>query len=146
MGTGFSGALFFSMRTVMENETRRAGIAPDVQRFFIPVELDRTRVLAFDSAATFLIYQKYGAKFFWELYERDPENPKVLRLRSHEAVEFFLWAGLQRDAKAAGEMLTLEDVSAMILPTTIDDVVASLLIALSATQRRPVKKDESKNG
>jgi len=58
-------------------------------------------------------------------------------------LEFFLWAGLQRDADAAGEILRLEDVAALILPQTISDLAQALLIALSATHRRPEK--ESKN-
>jgi hypothetical protein len=126
-----------------------AGIQPDAARFFIPVELDRTRVLAFDSAATFLIFQKFGENFIHELYEADPNAPapvkgrgQKLRLRSREAFEFFLWAGLQRDAKAAGEILTLEAVADQIVPTTINDLFSALLVALAAT-RRPVNKAQA---
>lgn len=117
----------------------RVGIPADVQRFFIPVELDRQRVLVFDNRASFLVYQRYGATFFRELYEPDPHNPKSFRLRSHEAFEFFLWVGLLRDADAAGEVLTQEFVASLILPDTIEDLAQALLIALSATRRRPDK-------
>lgn len=120
----------------------RVGIPADVQRFFIPIELDRQRVLVFDNRASFLVYQRYGATFFRELYEPDPHNAKSFRLRSHEAFEFFLWAGLLRDADAAGEVLTQEHVASLILPDTIEDLAQALLIALSATRRRP---DKSKN-
>jgi hypothetical protein len=138
----------------MHDSQRIQGIPPDPQRFFIPVELDRRRVLAFDNKATFVVYQKYGAGFWRELYEADPNAPepeekgkgRAFRIRSLDALEFFLWAGLQRDAEAAGEVLTLEDVAAMILPTTIADLAGALLVALAATQRRPAKKaDTPKN-
>jgi hypothetical protein len=118
------------------------GIPADLQRFFVPVDLDRRRTLAFDNRATFLIYQRFGSGFWHELYERDPENPNQFRLRSHTAFEYFLWAGLQRDADAAGEVLTLEQVSRLILPTSIGELAQALLVALSATHKRP---DKSKN-
>lgn len=131
--------------------TERRGIPADVQRFFIPVELDRARVLAFDHKATFLVYQKYGANFWRELYERDPNAPEpehskshAYRIRSVGALEYFLWAGLQKDAEAAGETLAIEDVRAMILPSTFSDLAGALMMALAATQRRPAKA-ESKN-
>jgi hypothetical protein len=126
-------------------EMQRTGIHPDAARFFIPVELDRPRVLAFDSAATFLTFQRFGENFIHELYEADPNapapakgQPQRLRLRSHDAFVFFLWAGLQRDARSAGETLTLEAVADQIVPTTINDLFSALLVALAAT-RRPVK-------
>jgi hypothetical protein len=123
-----------------ENHVRK-GLAPDPQRFLIPVELDRVRVLAFDNRATFRIYQRYGAAFWLELFEHDPadELGSRLRLKSQDAFEFFLWVGLQRDADEAGETLTLEQVQEFILPTTINDLAAALLVALSATRTRPEK-------
>lgn len=124
----------------------RKGLAPDVQRFFIPVMLDRERVLCFDNRAAFRIFQRYGAAFWRELYESDPNDPAPdtrhgprLRLKSQEAFEFFLWVGLQRDADEAGETLTIEQVQEFILPTTINDLAGALLIALAATRTRPEK-------
>src|SRR5579871_218920 len=114
------------------------GIAPDPARCFIPVELDRLRVLAFDNEATFLVFHKYGDDFFHALYEPDPNAPKPakgeptkFRIHSREVFEYFLWAALQRDARAAGESLTLEDVAEQILPTTISTLAIALLVALS---------------
>lgn len=122
----------------------RKGLVPDPARYFIPVELDRVRVLCFDNRAAFRIYQRYGAAFWRELYEPDPEDPAPdpkhgprLRLRSQEAFEFFLWVGLQRDADEAGEELSLDLVREHILPTTISDLATALLVALSATRTRP---------
>lgn len=136
----------------MENEIKKyIGEQPDAARFFVPVEMDRPRVLAFDSAATFLIFQRYGENFFYELYESDPSAPepekgkrRPIRLRSHDALVFFLWAALQRDAKAAGEQLTQEHVAEQIVPTTIGDLAQSLFVALAAT-RRPASKATPKN-
>jgi hypothetical protein len=121
-----------------------ASMAADIQRYFIPVELDRRRVLAFDNRATFLVFQRFGADFWRALYEPDPGNPKSFRVRSREAFEFFLWAAFLRDADAAGETLTLEDVAAFVLPDTIAELAEGLLVALSATRRRPAKKDEER--
>jgi len=127
----------------MSEETQSAqtiaGIPADPQRFFIPVDLDRRRVLAFDNRASFLIYQRYGAGFWQKLYEPDPHKPKSFRLRSHEAFEFFLWAGLLRDADAAGEVITQEQVAALIYPTSIGELAQALLVALAATHKRPEK-------
>lgn len=121
------------------------GIAPDIQRFFVPVELDRRRVLAFDNRATFLVFQRFGPGFLRELYEPDPEKGKTIRLRSIEAFTYFLWAGLQRDADAAGETLTVEGVADLIAPDTIGELAEALIIALSSTRKRPEKKEHSKN-
>ena len=121
------------------------GLSPNPARFHIPIELDRERVLCFDHIATFRIYQRYGSNFWRELFEADPSAPGAIRLRSYEALEFFLWAGLQCDAEAAGEELTVEHVRPCIVPESIAEIVSALLMALSAT-RAPAKKDPPKNG
>jgi hypothetical protein len=132
------------MTSATQSEPRK-GLAPDPQRFFIPIELDRTRVLCFDNRATFRIYQRYGAAFWLELFEADPaqkhlaEKNRPLRLKSLDAFEFFLWAGLQRDADEAGEVLNIEGISEYILPMTIDDLCKALLVALSATRKAAEK-------
>lgn len=129
-----------------KNETApRKGLVPNPARFMIPVEMDRERVLFFDHLATFRIYQRYGAAFWRQLYEHDPQDealePKMrrIRIRSLEAFEFFLWAGLQRDAEEAGEELTIDQVREHILPMTIDALASAVLVALAATRRRPDK-------
>jgi hypothetical protein len=128
-----------------ESTHHRAGLPSDPQRFLIPIELDRTRILSFDHRATFLIYQRYGAGFWRELFETDPnavpdaKGVRSIRLRSLETFEFFLWAGLQRDADEAREKLTIEQIAEHILPGTIDGLVSALLLALAAT-RKPVDK------
>jgi hypothetical protein len=124
---------------------QQTGIPADIQRFFIPVELDRRRVLAFDNRATFLVFQRYGAGFWRELYEPDPHKPNAFRIKSLEALEFFLWAALLRDADTAGETISLEDVAALILPDTIVDLSQALLVALSATRKRQRDEDKRKN-
>lgn len=126
---------------------QRTGIPADLQRFYIPIELDRRRVLAFDNRATFLVYQRYGAAFLRELYEADPNQEKSLRLKSQEAFEFFLWAGLLLDADTAGEVLMPEDVANLIAPDTMSDAAQALMVALSATRKRPNRPEEKrKNG
>lgn len=125
----------------MENSKTYIGIQPDAARFFVPVEMDRPRVLAFDSRAAFMIHRRFGASFFFELYERDPEKPGMFVLRSHDVFVYFLWAGLQRDARAAGEELTIEHVEDQIVPTEIDALAQSLLVALAATRRAAAPKN-----
>lgn len=132
--------------------TARRGLQPDPARFFIPVTLDRERVLCFDNTASFLIYQRYGGGFWRALFEPDPDDSdksaknRRLRLHSQEAFEWFLWVGLQRDAQDAGETLTLDQVRAEILPTTIDDLATALLVALSATRQRPAPAEKRGRG
>jgi hypothetical protein len=129
----------------------RRGLDADPQRFLIPVELDRTRILSFDNRAAFRIYQRYGAAFWRELFESDPnaepdkKGIRPVRLRSQEAFEFFLWVGLQRDADEAGETLTVEQIQEHILPTTIGDLFNALLVTLAAT-RKPVEKNAKRAG
>lgn len=132
-----------AVQASMSHETHvapRRGLTPDPARFFIPVDLDRRRVLCFDNRAAFRIYQRYGAAFWRELFESDPENGGQLRLRSQDAFEFFLCAGLQRDAEEAGEELSLATVQENIFPSTIGELVSALVLALSATRVRPEKQ------
>lgn len=126
----------------MSHEHHYKGLQPNPARFMVPIEIDRPRVLFFDHLAAFRIYQRYGSAFWRELFEIDPAKPKEVRVRSWEALEFFLWAGLQRDAEAAGEELTVETIQQNIVPDNIDTVIACLLIALSATR----KADRAKPG
>lgn len=124
----------------VQHEKRR-GLPVDPQRFLIPVELDRTRVLCFDHRATFLLYQRYGDNWWRELYEPDPNdtNPEPqerrLRLRSPEAFEFFLHVGLQRDGEMACDELTIAQIREYIVPTNISALANGLLIALAATRK-----------
>lgn len=116
---------------------------PDLTRAHVPVQLDRQRVLCFDHKATFHLMKRYGLRPAAALYERIPldKDPKKFRLeiRDIEALQYFLWAGLQRDAEDAGETLTLERAAEFITPLTIEPIFTALLPALS----RPL---ERKNG
>lgn len=141
------------MAEIVSIPTARPGLAPDPARFFIPITLDRERVLCFDNTASFLIYQRYGAGFWRELFEPESEEDaakpasRKLRLRSQAAFEWFLWVGLQRDATEAGETLTLDQLRAEIFPTNIDEIAMALLVALSATRarREPAEKRDRGN-
>jgi hypothetical protein len=119
----------------MSQDHHYKGLQPNPARFMVPIEIDRPRVLFFDHLASFRIYQRYGSAFWRELFEIDPAKPNEVRLRSWEALEFFLWAGLQSDAEAAGEELTVETIRENIVPDNVDTVIACLLIALSATRK-----------
>lgn len=127
---------------------RFPGLQPDPARYLVPVDLDRTRVLFFDNRAAFRIYQRYGAGFWRELFESDPngpspakkDEPRPIRLRSLEAFEFFLWVGLQRDAEEAGGTLTVETIQQYIVPTSIAELFNALLVALAATRTPQDKK------
>lgn len=106
---------------------------PDPQRAWIPVELDRRRILAFDNRATWLLMEQYGPGFTAALYEkRDGE----VRLKSLEAFQYFLWAGLQRDARESGEELTIEQVEEFIRPIYVPELFRALLVALTWTFER----------
>ncbi len=106
---------------------------PDPQRAWIPVSLDRQRVLAFDNRATWLLMERYGPAFTSELYEKRGSGVHVKNL---EAFEYFVWAGLQRDAREAGESLSIEQVQEFIRPMYVPELFRALLVAISWTFRR----------
>jgi hypothetical protein len=140
------------MSATVSIDSVRRGLAPDPARFFVPIQLDRERVLCFDNTASFLIYQRFGANFWRELFESDPADAakpaknRRLRLRSQETFEWFVYVGLQRDAAEAEETLTLGQVRAAIFPTTIGEIATALLVALSATRQRPEHAEKRGRG
>jgi hypothetical protein len=130
-------------------------IVANPQRGWIPVELDRQRILIFDHKATWLLMEKYGPYFLSELYEverrQDADgNPAVgrVRVKSIEAFEYFLYAGLQRDAAAQGQSLRLEHVQEWIIPTNIAPLFEALLKALAVSSKGIAERDagKEKNG
>lgn len=108
------------------------------QRGAIAITLDRPRFIFFDLAATWLLVDHYGLNFASALYnlEKKGENTE-LKLRSKEALCFFLWAGLQTELQDSGETLTLDDVSKFITPWTIREIFNSLVLALTGAVSTP---------
>ena len=110
-----------------------------------PIDLDRTRIIFFDMQASFLLYQKFGRGYLSELFTMEPaptkENPalKVPVLRDVETLAFYLWVGLLADARDANEKLTLDRVQEFIRPTTLNDIVNSVIIALGTGINNPAE-------
>ncbi|HZL20540.1 MAG TPA: hypothetical protein VFG23_22605 [Polyangia bacterium] len=105
------------------------------QRGAIAIQLDRPRVLFFDMNATWLLIQKYGHSFIPELYTltgeiTDDPRSRSLQLKSMDALAYFLWAGLQADAKQHGEEFTLEQATEQLRPFTYTKIFNAVVVAL----------------
>jgi hypothetical protein len=98
------------------------------QRGAIPVDLDRPRVLFFDHNATWLLIQKYGERFVPELYRVNEKRELVLH--SMDALAYFLWAGVQRDALEQGAPFTLTDAQDALRPYTYTRIFKAVLLAV----------------
>lgn len=107
------------------------------ERGAIPIQLDCPRILFFDAAASFLLVQRFGMGFAAALYELDKNTPDGLRLRSVEALQYFLWAGLQADLKTRNEELTLEQVEGLIRPWTLPMIFRKTVLALVGATHAP---------
>lgn len=112
------------------------------QRGAHPITLaERERILFFDAAATFLLVDRYGPGFIGELYgivrDKDDSTKTSLKLKSGPALQFFLYAGLQADAREIGEQISLEDCETFIRPWTMLPIFHVLVKALSGTMYAP---------
>lgn len=108
-----------------------------LQRGAIPVDLDRRRILFFDHAATWILVQKYGPRFLPELYRvKDPKTFEF-ELVSMDALAFFLYAGLQADAKRNGEELTLEQAAEFLRPWNFSQVFNRVVLAVVGATATP---------
>jgi len=114
-------------------------LLPGIQRGAIAVELDleRPRIIFFDHAATWLLVQRYGSQFIPELYEVT-KDPRKLELKSMDALAYFLWAGLQLDAKETGDAFSLQDAEAQLTPMHYIRAFNGVVLALSGSMGRPV--------
>lgn len=111
----------------------------DLQRGQWPVDLDRRRIIFFDNKATWLLYQQYGRRFLPKLYTvPDPKRPMELKLESMEALEYFLWAGLQWDARRNGEQLTQEQAAAFLHPWDYERTFQAVVFAVVGATAAPV--------
>jgi hypothetical protein len=119
------------------------------QRGAIAIDLDRPRLLFFDMTATWLVIQKYGHSFLPELYTvtnegRHESGPPEITLRSMDALAFFLWAGLQADAKAHGEEFTLEQAVDQVRPLTYTRIFMAVLRAITWVTSTPAVPGKGK--
>ena len=109
------------------------------QRGAIPITLDRPRVLFFGMNATFLLVNRYGQNFAAGLYEIETSADRSrmpLKLKSADALCFFLWAGLQEEL-ADGEELTLDEVKSFVRPWVIRELFKALVLALTGAMYVP---------
>lgn len=110
----------------------------ELQRGQWPVDLDRRRILFFNDKATWLLYQQFGARFLPKLYTiPNPKQPLEWKLESMDALAFFLWAGLQWDARRHGEELTLELVAGLIHPWNLDRIFRAVVFAVVGATAAP---------
>lgn len=105
------------------------------ERGAYPITLDRERIVFFELSASFLLHKKYGPMFLLSLY-RNTDGGKA-ELQSEEALRYFLWAGLQWDAKANGEKLSEEQVGKFFNPFNFDEITTIVTKALAATMNTP---------
>ena len=117
-----------------------------------PITLDRPRLLLFDSAALWLLIQKYGNGYLSALYTLPPIEPGKqittisLVLTEMEALEFYLWVGLQADCKLRGEELTIEEAASFIGPFTYPEIFQKVIQALMRDTRNPARKGDDQAG
>ncbi len=109
-----------------------------LQRGAIPVDLDRTRILFYDHAATWALIQKYGQRFILSLYDTKEEDGRTeLVLQSMDVLAFFLFAGLQADAKRNGETLTEEQAAAFLHSWNFAGIFRSVVWAVIGNTATP---------
>jgi len=115
-----------------------------------PITLDRPRLLFFDMAATWLLIHKYGDRYLQELYGVGPQVPNAagpsLVLNSMEALQFYLWVGLQADCKLRGEELTLRQAGEFIAPFTFPLIFNAVIGALGRAMHNPPRAGEDAEG
>lgn len=111
----------------------------ELQRGAMPIELDRPRTIFFDMAGTWLLVQRYDIDFMRELYlvERTDGKTSDLRLKSQDALGYFLWAGLQAELADTEETLTLEQAKALIRPWTLREIFEAMVKALTGATHTP---------
>ncbi len=118
------------------------------QRGAQPITLDgRRRVCLFDMAATWLLVQKYGLDFATHLYSIGSHDSAVanIELKSINALHFFLWAGLQADAREHKEVLELGDIEPFMRPWLLPQIFNAVFLALVGNTYvpEPKGKDEA---
>ena len=112
-----------------------------LQRGAIPVDLDIPRILIFDMKATWLLIQKYGSQFLPALYvaKGGPDGKPSVELKDMEALQFFLWAGLQTDAAHQEQEFTLEMAADQLRPFTYTRIFRAVVLALMAGTTTPAQ-------
>ena len=95
------------------------------------------RKLWFDMAATWLLIQKYGPKFFKELYRVVGDGE--FELVSMDALGYFLYVGLQEDAKRKHRTITLQEAQDFLRPWTYAEIFQAVLYAVVGATVTPGK-------
>lgn len=105
--------------------------SPLLARGGVLIKLDRERVLFFSMQSTWQLVQRYGMHFITALYKAsESEGGTAVELKDMDALLFFLWVGLQTEAEATGETLTLEQTAEFITPYTLPGVFNTVVTAL----------------
>jgi len=112
-----------------------------LQRGAIPVDLDIPRTLIFDMRATWLLIQRYGSQFLTALYVAKslPGGKSWVELKDMEVLQYFLWAGLQADARQRGEEFTMDMAAEQLRPFTYTKIFNAVVVALMADTTTPVQ-------
>ncbi len=110
-----------------------------IARGGVPVELDRTRILFFDKTAAFNLIDKYGEAYLSALYGpgTTANGRPTVKLKNIDALEYFLWAGLQYEAHQKGEQLALETVGGWVMPSTTIRIFDRVLLAITRDIHTP---------
>lgn len=116
-----------------------------IARGGVPIRLDRPRVLFFDMVATWALMQRYKRDYLSKLYRVETVTPAegktparlAFELMDIEVLAVYLMLGLQADAKAGGESVTLEQVQSFLLPTTVNEIFELVIAALGRGIQAP---------
>jgi hypothetical protein len=99
----------------------------------------RRRTLFYSMGPTWLLVEKYGVGFLGELYTSEQVGGQSrLKLKSLDALRFFLWAGLQEEISGTGEELTEAEVGDFIRPWTMQNIFNAVVMAVTGAVSTPV--------
>jgi hypothetical protein len=102
----------------------------------IAITLDRPRILFFGMSATWMLVEKYGVEFLTVLYTVKGKEAR-LSLKSIEALQFFLWAGLQEEISDTDEQLSFEQVGDFLRPWTFTTIFNAVVMAVTGAVSTP---------
>jgi hypothetical protein len=121
---------------------------PLIARGGMPLDLDRQRVVFFDKFATAALVKKYGDEFPASLYSAKIDNPDAVKkgarpilraeVKDVDVLAFFLFAGLQLDARENDEELTEAQVEDWVIPSTFRAISNAVVVALTLGIHAPV--------
>ncbi len=119
------------------------------QRGAQPLKLDgQQHVIIYDMAATWALVQRFGVGFAFELYNVQPGDTPLqagFELKSLDTLQFFLYTGLQAEARQKGVAIELEQLEQYMRPWYLPQIFRAVLYAVVGNifVPEPKGKDEA---